>query len=50
MRKEFPDEYDFFPATYILPYEMNLFKSQFFIKKKKMMLKKILILMIKLNN
>ena len=34
MRKEFPDDYDFFPATYILPYEMNLFKSQFFIKKK----------------
>ena len=33
MRKEFPDHYDFFPATYILPYEMNLFKSQFFIKK-----------------
>lgn len=33
MRKEFPDQYDFFPATYILPYEMNLFKSQFYMKK-----------------
>ena len=30
MMKEFPHEYDFLPATYILPYEMNLFKAQFF--------------------
>jgi hypothetical protein len=29
MLKEFPHDYNFFPATYILPYEMNLFKSQF---------------------
>ena len=29
MLKEFPNDYNFFPATYILPYEMNLFKSQF---------------------
>jgi hypothetical protein len=29
MLKEFPEDYNFFPATYILPYEMNLFKSQF---------------------
>lgn len=27
MKKEFPESYDFFPATYILPYDMNLFKS-----------------------
>ena len=30
MLKEFPEDYDFLPATYILPYEMNLFKAQFF--------------------
>lgn len=29
MLKEFPQEYDFFPQTFILPFEMNLFKSQF---------------------
>ena len=32
MRKEFPEDYDFFPATFILPYEMNLFKAQFYKK------------------
>ena len=35
MRKEFPGAYDFFPETYILPYEMNLFKKQFYTKKDK---------------
>ena len=25
-------DYNFFPDTYILPYEMNLFKSQFYKK------------------
>lgn len=25
MRKEFPEHYDFFPVTYVLPYEMNHF-------------------------
>jgi len=35
MRKEFPEAYDFFPETYILPYEMNLFKRQFYTKKDK---------------
>lgn len=29
MRKEFPEQYDFFPITYVLPQEMNLFKNQF---------------------
>lgn len=33
MRKEFPEDYDFFPSTYILPYEMNLFKAQFYQKR-----------------
>jgi hypothetical protein len=33
MRKEFPESYDFFPDTFILPYEINLFKKQFYIKK-----------------
>ena len=33
MKKEFPDEYNFFPATFILPYETSLFKNQFIIKK-----------------
>lgn len=32
MRKEFPEDYDFFPATFVLPYEMNAFKSQFYKK------------------
>jgi hypothetical protein len=27
LKKEFPDEYDFFPATYLLPYEMNLLRQ-----------------------
>lgn len=35
MRKEFPEEYDFFPATFILPHEMNLFKAQFVKKEPK---------------
>ena len=35
MRKEFPEDYDFFPATFILPHEMNLFKSQFVKKEPK---------------
>lgn len=29
MRKEFPDDYDFFPVTYVLPHELALFRSQF---------------------
>ena len=29
MRKEFSEEYDFFPETYMLPYEVNEFKNQF---------------------
>ena len=31
MRKEYQDadEYDFFPETYMLPYEMYEFKNQF---------------------
>ena len=33
MKKEFPDEYNFFPATFILPYETSIFKEQFRIKK-----------------
>jgi len=35
MRKEFPEAYNFFPETYILPYEMNAFKKQFYTKKDK---------------
>ena len=27
MRKEFPEAYDFFPETFILPQEINLFKK-----------------------
>jgi len=27
MLKEFPEDYDFFPTTYILPCELNDFKS-----------------------
>lgn len=30
MRKEFPEHYNFFPVTYVLPYEMNHFRKQFF--------------------
>lgn len=29
MRKEFAEDYDFFPETYMLPYEINEFKNQF---------------------
>ena len=29
MRKEFPEAYGFSPATFILPYEMNLLKKEF---------------------
>jgi len=35
MRKEFAAEYEFFPQTYLLPYEMNEFKNQFPIKEEK---------------
>ena len=35
MRKEFPDDYDFFPVTFILPHEMNQFKAQFIKKEPK---------------
>jgi tubulin polyglutamylase TTLL6/13 len=35
MWKEFPEEYDFFPQTYLLPYEMNEFKNQFPLKEDK---------------
>jgi len=34
MKKEHPIEYDFFPLTFILPYEINAFKAQFYRKKK----------------
>ena len=29
MRREYPEEYDFFPMTFVLPQELHLFKSQF---------------------
>lgn len=29
MYKEFPSQYNFFPVTYVLPYEMNKFKQEF---------------------
>jgi hypothetical protein len=29
MQKEFPEYYDFFPITYILPYELAEFRNQF---------------------
>ena len=34
MRKEFPEGYGFTPATYILPYEMNLLKKEFILEPK----------------
>ena len=34
MRKEFPEAYGFTPATYILPYEMNLLKKEFIVEPK----------------
>lgn len=34
MRKEFPEAYGFTPATYILPYEMNLLKKEFILEPK----------------
>jgi len=33
MKKEYSEAYDFFPLTFILPYEMNLFKKEFYAKK-----------------
>lgn len=32
MFKEFPEEYDFFPQTFIMPYEIQDFKNQFISK------------------
>ena len=32
MRREYPEEYNFFPTTYILPYELQEFKNQFLSK------------------
>ena len=32
MQKEFPSEYNFFPLTYLLPYEMYEFRKQFLSK------------------
>lgn len=29
MQKEFPEDYDFFPITYMLPYELAEFRNQF---------------------
>ena len=29
MQKEFPDHYDFFPKTFLLPYELSDFKNAF---------------------
>jgi len=34
MRKEFPEAYGFTPATYVLPYEMNLLKKEFILEPK----------------
>ena len=34
MKKEYSKEYDFFPLTFILPYEMTSFKKEFYEKKK----------------
>jgi len=33
MKKEFSEHYNFFPITFILPYEINLFKKEFYEKK-----------------
>ena len=32
MKKEFPNEYNFFPLTFLLPYEMYEFRKQFLTK------------------
>ena len=29
MQKEYPEDYDFFPITYMLPYELAEFRNQF---------------------
>ena len=34
LRSQFEEEYDFFPVTYMLPYDMNAFKKEFIVKKK----------------
>lgn len=35
MQKFFPSEYEYFPKTWILPFELNDFKQQFTKKKAK---------------
>ena len=35
MQRFFPNEYDFFPKTWVLPFEQNDFKMQFTKKKAK---------------
>ena len=32
MKKEFPEEYNFFPTTYLLPYEVYDLKKEFLTK------------------
>jgi len=36
MKKQYGEHYNFFPLTFILPYEMNLFKKEFYTKNDKM--------------